>query len=232
MAYIKDKTLNTIYEKFFVERKEFKTKQKISFFERASLFIPGISLFASFNINRKVKKEIERAERESNIKIEQYTDGCCDIAYKGINIFINIIFFLASSKLINLPISGYLSLASFIFLVFFPLFMVVLGLFANNSSIQGLENFINKNNFRKDEALSENDMLLLTKNIDHDILNDFLIERDFKITYKSLLQLQEKIDNYDYLKEKRKKELENKRKANSILSVLSEKIKEKEVVNV
>lgn len=99
-------------------------------------------------------------------------------------------------------------------------------------STKSLENFINNNNFKKDEVLSENDMLLLTKNINHDILNDFLIERDFEITYKSLLELQQKIYEYDDLKEEREKELENKAKANSILSVLSEKITEKGIVNV
>lgn len=31
MAYMKDKILNKIYEKFFVERKEFKTKEKVNF---------------------------------------------------------------------------------------------------------------------------------------------------------------------------------------------------------
>lgn len=233
MAYMKEKTLNKVYEKFFVERKEFKTKEKINFFERACLFIPGLNLLASFNINRKVKKETERAEKESNIKkIEKYNHGCCDNEYKQLNIFCNIIFFLALSKIIFFPISGYLALFSLFILAFSPLLILVLGMLANQCSIKGFQSFINENNFKKDEVLSENDMLLLTQNINHDILNDFLIETDFKITYKGLLQLQEKIDNYEDLKEERKKELENKIKANSILSVLSEKIKEKEVINV
>lgn len=232
MEYMKDKTLNQIYKKFFIERKEFETKEKISLFERASLFIPGISFLTSFNINKKIKKEIERAERESNVKIEGYNEGCYDPEYNKINMYSSIVLSLALAKMIIDPNLGFLTFISGFALIFSCAFLVVLGALGQEVSTKSLENFINKNNFRKDEALSENDMLLLTKNIDHDILNDFLIERDFKITYKSLLQLQEKIDNYDYLKEKRKKELENKRKANSILSVLSEKIKEKEVINV
>lgn len=228
MAYMKDKTLNQIYENFFIDRKEFKTKEKISFFERASLFIPGISFLTSFNINKKIRKEIERAERESNVKIEGYNKGCYDPEYNKMNIYSSIVLSLALAMIIIDPILGFLTFIS----IFAIIFSCLLGILGKEISTKSLENFINKNNFRKDEALSENDMLLLTQNIDHDILKEFLVEKDFKITYHSLLQLQTRIDNYDALKKKIKIRAEKKMKAENILSVLSSKIKEKEVVNV
>lgn len=225
MTYIKNKTLNHIYEKYFIDRKEFKSKEKIGFFERVSLFIPGISFLTSFHINKKIKKEIERAEKESNIKIEEYNNGCCDSDYKKINILTHIIFFLASSRIIFDPVPGILTGTSFILIIFFPIFIFLLGLLANQFSINDLENFINSRNFKKDNVLSKEDMLLLTNNINHDIINDFLVEENFKITYQRLLLLQKKLDEYEL-------KAGDKIKANQILSVLCEEIKQKEVVNV
>lgn len=111
MEYMKDKTLNHIYKKFFIERKEFKTKEKISSLEKASLFIPGISFLTSFNINRKIKKEIERAERESNIKIEGYDEGCYDPLYNKINIWLLIIFLLTLPKVLIDPSFSFFTFA-------------------------------------------------------------------------------------------------------------------------
>lgn len=218
----KNKTLNEIGERFFCERREFKTKEKITFLERLSMCFPGLSLISLFNIRRKIKKEIKRAEKESNKNIKFNVDfNVATMDYLNIywpiliNIFYLLSLFAAMSGLLPIFINM-LSCALFIFTGICGWKM---------PEITCLESFINQRNYKKDESLSEQDMILLAENIPNDLFQNFLIKKDFNITYYSLWDLQKELNNYE-------NKIIESQKAKDIIITLSEKIKEKEVINV
>lgn len=236
----KNKTLNEIGERFFCERKEFKIKKKITILERFSMFFPGISLLGIFNIRKKIKNEIKRAEKESNISIpfnlnsNSITDSWLKKntyivlnLFFGTTLFLNYFVSIHSSSNFNLSIISGLALFTSIFL-----FLIFGFGFIINTEEDILEEFINRNNFKKNETLSESDMLLLTKDIPNSILKNMLLKKKFNFTYYDLWDLQNEIDIFDYSEEKTKKEISDKNKAECIIYTLSEKIKEKDIVNV
>lgn len=219
-----NKTLNQIGERFFCDRKEFKIKERINVFERLSTFIPGASLFGFFSIRNKIKKEIQRAEKESNTVINFNLENnviTWDSLNKYVPIIFNCVFF--TCLFIHL-LSFQLGFLNIILLSSSSLFFILLGIIGLSiPQINSLEHFINRQNYREDESLSERDMVLLKENIPDDVLENFLVKKDFRITYYSLWDLQEELKNYDQKKQKLKK-------AKEIIVTLSSKVKEAENV--
>lgn len=225
----KNNNLKNIIDRH-LNKKIFKENYNITILEKISVFLPILNIYGIFKMRNKLKNNIKRAEKENNQKID-FDLNKNEISSDTFNLFIPIILnllIILSLSIFEVTNSISLLICGAIIFLLSNVISISLGysiVFDNIFRIRNgeIEKYINEKIRKENEVLSKEDMIILGKNIDSELLTSFLVNKDFIIRYNDLKELDEEIEKYY-------KELsltEKKEKAKKIIdSLCFEEIKE------
>lgn len=220
-----NKILEKIYNNYINKKPKFKSNYKLSFLQRAGLFVPVLNLYNILKIRKNISKEIKRAEKELKKDISFNFDKN--------SIFLDNFGFILNCMQNCMFAAGLLlmfhSLGDGIFLTATATsFIFLIAILVNVCKIDNeeIEKIVLKPKNDISDILSKEDMMSLSKKIDSQILEDFLVKNNFNITYDDLLEIDKEIQK----KESRKNETVNREKAKEILLSLSSEVSNKEDV--
>lgn len=225
----KNNNLKNIIDRH-LNKKIFKENYNITISEKISVFLPILNIYGIFKMRNKLKNNIKRAEKENNQKID-FDLNKNEISSDTFNLFIPIILnllIILSLSIFEVTNSISLLICGAIIFLLSNVISISLGyaiIFDNIFRIRNgeIEKYINEKIRKENEVLSKEDMIILGKNIDSELLTSFLVNKDFIIRYNDLKELDEEIEKYY-------KELsltEKKEKAKKIIdSLCFEEIKE------
>lgn len=218
-----NKILEKIYNNYINKKPQFKSNYKFSFLQKAGLFIPVLSLYSIFKIRKNLSNEIKRAQKELKKEIPFDLDDnpiFSDGLNLNLNVILNSIFVLGLLIMLKSLVFGIFILTNGALLIF------ALAIFIKSFNVtnEEIEKVVSKADVS--DNLSKEDMMTISKNLDFQILEDFLVKNNFNITYDDLQGIDQEIQKKEYLKN----ESVNREKAKEILLSLSSEVSHEQSV--
>lgn len=218
-----NKILEKIYNNYINKKSQFKSNYKFSFLQKAGLFIPVLSLYSIFKIRKNLSNEIKRAQKELKKEIPFDLDDnpiFSDGLNLNLNVILNSIFVLGLLIMLKSLVFGIFILTNGALLIF------ALAIFIKSFNVtnEEIEKVVSKADVS--DNLSKEDMMTISKNLDFQILEDFLVKNNFNITYDDLQGIDQEIQKKEYLKN----ESVNREKAKEILLSLSSEVSHEQSV--
>lgn len=220
-----NKILEKIYNNYINKKPKFKSNYKFSSLQKTGLFVPVLSLYSIFKIRKNLSNEIKRAQKELKKEIPFDLDDNL-IFSDGLNLTLNAI--LHSIFILGLLVMLKSLALGVIIAAVGALFIFGLAIFINSFKVTNkeIEKVVSKVKGDIPDNLSKEDMMTISKKLDSQILEDFLVKNNFNITYDDLLEIDKEIQK----KESIKNEAVNREKAKEILLSLSSEVSHKKGV--
>lgn len=220
-----NKILEKIYNDYINKKPKFKSNYKFSFLQKAGLFVPVFNLYSIFKIRKNLYTEIKRAQKELKKEIP-FDLNANPIFSDGLNLKLNAI--LHSIFVLGLLIMLKSLSLGIVITAIGALFIFALAIFINSfkATDEKIEKVVSKLKGDIPDNLSKEDMITISKKIDSQILEDFLVKNNFNITYDNLLKIDKEIQK----KESLKNETINREKAKEILLSLSSEVSNEQAI--
>lgn len=220
-----NKILEKIYNNYINKKLKFKSNYKFSFLQKAGLFVPVLSLYSIFKIRKNISNEIKRAQKELKKEIPFDLDDN-PIFSDGLNLKLNAI--LHSIFVLGLLVMLKSLALGFIIAAVGALFIFGLAIFIKSFKVtnEEIEKVVSKVKGDISDNLSKEDMMTISKKLDSQILEDFLVKNNFNITYDDLQEIDQEIHKKECLKN----ETVNREKAKEILLSLSSEVSNEQAI--